>query len=272
MARLKTLHLISGQSGYFYSTASKGNKHLTSRKNFSSLNGRQTKAHSLHAPTKHQCHFSSSQILSPRRAFCHSISQFTIALNKVKEAVRLPSSNKWQREKTKSTDKRDCAPCRLPPLPEVPPQALRWRHLRRRPGDSWGWWRRWWILPAPQSQPLWCWYRSPRVAAIWSTASCLVGPWEETNTNTDGVGGVTIDAGRGGRRAFCDSGSVTRNVCEPDTSCERDTQDSAAAADASPSSLVSGEGSAGSPDGKTNGRDFEGCLHQSHQTPGGNSW
>lgn len=90
----------------------------------------------------------------PSTPFCHLSSWFTIALNKVKEAVQLPSWNKCQREKSESTDQAPISSSGGCGAPWRPLWALRWRHRLRRPGDSWGWWRRWWILRAPQSQ-LW---------------------------------------------------------------------------------------------------------------------
>lgn len=118
-------------------------------------------------------------LLSPHPPFSRLISPVLMALNKVKEAVQPSSWKKRQREKNESTHwstglrpEVAALPLSLPP----PPPRLRWRRPRHHPGDSWGWWRRWWTPPAPRSQPWWCWCRSPRAAAIGSTASCRARP------------------------------------------------------------------------------------------------
>lgn len=111
---------------------------------------------------------------------------------------------------------------RWPCSPVAPPHAqrrLRWRRLHRHPGDSWGWWRRWWTLPAPQSRPLWCWCRSRRAVVTGSTASCRARPWEDKQREEDTE---EVSHRRGATLQL--EAHVMQRIWKSDASCEHDTQ------------------------------------------------
>lgn len=141
--------------------------------------------------------------------------------------------------------------------PEAPstPQPLRWRRLHRHPGDSWGWWRRWWTLPAPQSQPLWCWCRFPRAAAIGSTASYRARPWEDKQQEEKKEGGFLR------REVPMAAHLEVRHQLQAWRSGRAHTSHVTAAglSECSTSRLH-------------HPSNIEGCLHQSHPKPGGSGW
>lgn len=142
--------------------------------------------------------------------------------------------------------------------PEAPPtpQRLRWRRLHHHPGDSWGWWRRWWTLPAPQSQPLWCWCRSRRAAAIGSTASCRARPWEGKGQEEKKEAGFLYT--------------------EAHVAAHPEVQHLQQACGSGRPAHTSHVTAAGLSERSTyrlyRGRNIEGCLHQSHPKPGGRGW
>lgn len=99
--------------------------------------------------------------------------RFLIALN-CQRRTELVCFQKWMKSNhNKANSKRASV---IDTTSELEIGRFRWRSLLRRPGSSWGWWRRWWILPAPRSRPWWCSLRFLRVAASGSTASCQEEP------------------------------------------------------------------------------------------------